>query len=109
MSGRDEKPKSLTELTFQRCSNCSEFQFWIGRRNDIFSIYFNPIEYQKKHKRILPVMIYSSTDVMTGRLPLFEEFDSITHIECPECGVVLNEHEQDSMISKAVNYIVGQG
>lgn len=108
MSGKDEKPKILSELTFQRCTNCRGFKYWLGKRAGQL-IFFNPIEFQNSRKnKYLSVVVYSSFSDAKGRFPTFEEFNSIVHIECSHCGIHLSQNERNEMIAKAVVYIVGQ-
>jgi hypothetical protein len=109
LSGKDEKPKSLLELTFQKCTNCCGFDCWLGKRIEQ-SIFFNPIKFQNSRKnKYLPVVIYDSFSDVKGRFPTFVEFNSVLHIECSHCGIHLNQNEQNEMIAKAVNYIVRKG
>ena len=109
MSGKDEKPKRLNELTFQRCTECTNFEYWMGKRTKRFSIYFNPIEFQNSRKnKYLPVVIYSATDTLVGHFPTLEEFNGIKYIKCSNCGIRLNQREQIEMITRAVDYVVGQ-
>lgn len=107
MSGKDEKPKHLSELTFQECTECNGFEYWIGKNNTRWSIYFNPIKYRtNRTPEARPVAIYSADDITIGRVPTLTEFVEIRHIECSGCGTKLDHRVQAEMITRAVNYVV---
>lgn len=106
MSGRDEKPKSLQEVTFPICPMCSSFRFWEGRSSVVDTIFFNPIQYQKGSKR-LPVVIYSGGGTARGRIPTIAELANVETISCNSCGHILETELTSDILATAVDYVVG--
>jgi hypothetical protein len=108
MSGKDEKPKSLQEVTFPICSMCSNFNFWEGCGSTIGRIFFNPIKHQKSNDRF-PVVIYNDAELPRGRIPTIAELANIVTISCNSCGHILGTELTCDILAKAVDYVVGQG
>lgn len=110
MSGKDERPRILLELTFPKCPLCTRFKYWIGDRGQgrIFqgsSIFFNSIEHQRNNG-FLSVAIYVRGFIKEGRMPTLEELADISYIKCNVCGHRMTAREQDDTIQEVVDYIV---
>lgn len=108
MSGRDEIPMGLLELTFPECTLCQSFSYWEGDMLDGRIIFFNPIEYQEENSR-LPVIIYVDGHYDRGRIPTLQEIADVVGIKCNECENFMGPHGVAETIAKAVEYIVREG
>ncbi len=113
MSGKDEKPKSITfkdGIDFFHCENCSDFEFWecYGALN---TIYLNPKEFITNIIGYRPVAIYNHSngermDVGTGRFPSLREVASIDKITCNQCRSSPNNENMMIMLAQIIEYII---